>query len=189
MKYIQRSIAKYLEDLGAKMPAPGGGSAAALSAAMAAALIGMSCHFTVGKEKYRKFGRRAKAILAQSATIRRRLAALVDEDIEAYGRQDVRRAIEVPAQVCFLSADLLRYAGELMARGNKNLFSDAALAASLAEAAFAGSFLYVRCNMRNLGGSEGKRYARLFARLKSLAPQVSQMGKNAEVDVGRAFRR
>lgn len=189
MKYIQRSIAKYLEDLGAKMPAPGGGSAAALSAAMAAALIGMSCHFTIGKEKYRKFDRRAKAILAQSATIRRRLAALVDEDIEAYGRRSIGRAIEVPAQVCFLSVDLLRYAGELMEHGNKNLFSDAALAASLAAAAFAGSFLYVRCNMRSLGSNERKRYAPLFARLKTLASRVKRMRKNAEVHVGRAFGR
>lgn len=189
MKYIRRSIAKYLEDLGAKISAPGGGSAAALSAAMAASLVGMGCYFTIGKEKYRNFERRAKTILAQSAAMRRRLAALLDEDIAAYARRDLRRAIEVPAQVCFLAAGLLKYSGELMEYGNKNLLSDAALAASLAEAAFAGSFLYVRCNMRNLGGHECKRYARLFSRLKSLAPQVRRMGKNAEVNVGRAFGR
>ena len=53
--YVNKSLKKYLDDLTAKLPAPGGGSAAALVAALGAALIGMVINFTLGKPKYARY--------------------------------------------------------------------------------------------------------------------------------------
>jgi len=46
--YLNGSIKEYLKDLAARKPAPGGGSAAALSAAVGASLISMVANYTVG---------------------------------------------------------------------------------------------------------------------------------------------
>lgn len=48
MKYKTQSLEKYLNDLSAKLSAPGGGSAAALNAALGASLISMVINFTLG---------------------------------------------------------------------------------------------------------------------------------------------
>ena len=53
--YIEDSLKKYIDDLSAKLPAPGGGSAAALTGALGVSLILMVLNYTVGKEKYKKF--------------------------------------------------------------------------------------------------------------------------------------
>ena len=46
------SIGGWLEALASSAPAPGGGAAAALEAAMAAALLEMVCNLTIGKPAY-----------------------------------------------------------------------------------------------------------------------------------------
>ena len=45
-------ITEFLDELASSSPAPGGGSVAALSAALGAALTSMVCNLTVGKKKY-----------------------------------------------------------------------------------------------------------------------------------------
>ncbi|MFH0941352.1 MAG: cyclodeaminase/cyclohydrolase family protein, partial [Candidatus Omnitrophota bacterium] len=125
--YINSPIKKYLKDLAAKTPAPGGGSAAALSSALAASLMCMAAQFTLGKEKYVAFAPRAKKILATSSRMQAKLSALLDEDVSAYKNKDMKKAIQVPAQVCQLSYELMGFAVELLERGNKNLATDAGL--------------------------------------------------------------
>jgi methenyltetrahydrofolate cyclohydrolase len=46
------SIGGWLDALASSAPAPGGGAAAALEAAMAAALLEMVCNLTIGKPAY-----------------------------------------------------------------------------------------------------------------------------------------
>ena len=48
--YIEEPIQRYLDDLASVQPTPGGGSTAALSGAMGAALASMVCRITLGKE-------------------------------------------------------------------------------------------------------------------------------------------
>ena len=49
------TVRAFSEKLASNAPAPGGGSAAALSGALGAALISMVCRLTQGKEKYAEF--------------------------------------------------------------------------------------------------------------------------------------
>ena len=50
--FAKQQIEAFVQDLNSSKPMPGGGSAAAVCGAMAAALAGMSAHMTAGKKKY-----------------------------------------------------------------------------------------------------------------------------------------
>ena len=79
----QDNLKKYLDDLAARLPAPGGGSAAALTAAAGAALISMVANFTIGKEKYKSAEEEIGNVLSSAEDLRRKLTNLVDEDVTA----------------------------------------------------------------------------------------------------------
>ena len=64
--YNERSLSDYLNDLAARRPAPGGGSAAALSAAIGASLMSMVANYTVGNPKYKDSEADAGDILKNS---------------------------------------------------------------------------------------------------------------------------
>ena len=81
---VALSVRDFSASLASDAPAPGGGSASAAAGAMGAALLGMVCRLTLGKEKYRdaweELERVAPAMDAQKET----LLGLVDEDTRAY---------------------------------------------------------------------------------------------------------
>ena len=52
MKLVDLSLTEFAQVLGSDAPAPGGGSAAALSAANGISLTKMVCELTLGKKKY-----------------------------------------------------------------------------------------------------------------------------------------
>ena len=183
MKYTHGTIKGYLKDLGAKLPAPGGGSVAALSAAMAAGLISMVCQFTLGKEKYKKSQSRIKEILSRSQQLQKRLGELVDEDVKAYRSKNLEKAIKVPVEICFLSYDLMMLAEEVIDRGNRNLVSDAGLAALLSEASFISGLFYIKVNLKYLK-TKIKKYEKLTAELKDLLKKIKKIRKKVEVKVG-----
>jgi len=186
--YINSPIKKYLKDLAAKTPAPGGGSAAALSTALAASLVCMASQFTLGKEKYAGFAPRAKKILAASSRAQVALSALLDEDVSAYRNKDMKKSIQVPAQVCRLSLELMGFAVELLERGNKNLATDAGLAVLLSEAGFLAALSYVRVNLKCLK-EKAKKYNLLLKKLNAHAKKIKVLRKKAEVVVGYSIGR
>jgi len=52
----EKTISKFLDELASNSPAPGGGSVAALSGSLGAALTSMVCNLTIGKKKYLDVG-------------------------------------------------------------------------------------------------------------------------------------
>lgn len=183
MKYIDCDIKTYLKDLGSGCPAPGGGSSAALAAAMAASLVSMVCHFTLGRERYREFESLVKKILKKSIALQAVLITLVDKDVVAYQAKDYKAAIEVPAKVCLCSYEILNLINELLSKGNRNLFSDLAMAASLAEGSFTCCFFYVRINTK-MASLNTPKYKKLIRGLSRLLQKVKLLRKKVEVKVG-----
>ncbi|MFA5038527.1 MAG: cyclodeaminase/cyclohydrolase family protein [Candidatus Omnitrophota bacterium] len=175
MTYAGGSIKKFVEDLSSKTPAPGGGSVAALALACGAGLLAMACRYTLGKKTYREFSVRCRLILKRSLEIRRQALGLMDADIKAYLSKDAEQSIAVPAKVCRLSVEVLRGADEVVGKGSVYLKSDARLAASLACAALAASFSYVRINLLCLK-REGKN-EKLIHELKTRARSVKKLMK------------
>lgn len=94
--YLEGKFKEYLDDLAAKKPAPGGGSAAAAVGALGVSLLSMVANFTVGKEKYKEVQPEIQEILSSSEKLRAELQKLVDEDIAAY--QEVSAAYKMPKE-------------------------------------------------------------------------------------------
>ncbi|MBI3764928.1 MAG: cyclodeaminase/cyclohydrolase family protein, partial [Ignavibacteriales bacterium] len=82
----EQSINKFLDELASGSAAPGGGSVAALSGALGAALMSMVCTLTVGKKKYLDVDAEMKTILTKSEELRRTFTTLIDQDTLAFNK-------------------------------------------------------------------------------------------------------
>jgi len=193
--YIDQTLQHYLDDLASSQPAPGGGSAAALSGAMAAALASMVCRLTLNKEEYSGVQQEIEELLIQTEKLRLRFQQLMQEDIEAYGRLSAsyklprqtgeeramrstaiqERLVEaalVPLEATECAAELLQYCQRIAEIGNATVLSDVMMGAILASSAGEGAALMVRINLRTMKNE--KLVAELRARLSRALTLVSE---------------
>ncbi len=168
--YISKPMSQFLDDLASSAPAPGGGSVAALSGSLAAALISMVCNLTIGKEKYKDVEADVKGILERSETLRRELTELMDADTQLYGKVvaayrlprntdeekaarvaaiDValKEACGVPMQIAQRCAALVELCVPGAAKGNVGAISDIGVAVLMAEAGLVSASLNVNINL------------------------------------------
>ncbi len=164
MGYRERPLGEYLDDLAAKKAAPGGGSAAALGAAIGVSLMSMVANYTVGNPKFKDVEAKASEILKKAQNYRQRLERLIDEDVEAYSKLSkamkefvkdaakldaaYKEAVNPPFETCKIAFDALKLCGELVNIGNSNLITDTAIAAILLEGAFFSAKFNVYINMK-----------------------------------------
>ena len=167
----------FLEEVASPSPTPGGGSVAALSGALAAALASMACQVTVGKEEYTEAEKEMKAALEQARGLQRDLFAFIEEDAQAFEAllaacrlpQDteeekesrtmavqmvLRGAASVPLAVADRAVKVLEVLLTVAEKGNPNLLPDTGTAAQMAKAAVRGSALNVRTNATSLADEE-----------------------------------
>ncbi|MCG3128434.1 MAG: Methenyltetrahydrofolate cyclohydrolase [Phycisphaerae bacterium] len=179
---IDLPVAQFLDQTAAETPTPGGGSVAALAGALAAALGGMVCAFTIGRPRFAGVESRVRAVREQLQQCERLLRALVDEDAAAYGRlsdafklpcSDASRAARV-AEAASLAAiaplstaascrRISELIAELGAIGNPQLIADVEVSAALAQAALAGAAANVRVNLKLI---DPPRAAQIAAELR-----------------------
>ena len=175
--YVDTAVQTYLDDLASSQPTPGGGSAAALSGAMGAALAGMVARLTLGKKGYDDVQLEIEAIIEQTEQLRARFQALLQEDIAAYGRlsacfklpretedqkqartkaiqEHLEAAALVPLEVAERAAELVLRCRRIAEIGNKNVLSDVAVAAMQALSAGAGAAWMVRVNVNSMKDQE-----------------------------------
>lgn len=168
--YLNQPLKKYLDEAAAKLPAPGGGSVSALCGSLGAAMAAMVANFTLGKEKYKEVEKEIRQLLSQSEALRKRLAELMDADVEAYGkiatayrmskagaeekakrsraiREACKEALQVPLKTAECCREILNLSRRLVDIGNVNLISDVGVAVILAEAALQGAALNVEINL------------------------------------------
>ncbi len=170
MQLTDETVRKYTERLASDQPTPGGGSAAALAGALAAASAAMVASFTVGREKFAAVEQDVQRILQILQDQRERLLELTDADAEAYSQvgaayglpkdteedkqarreaiqQALKAAAEVPMGVAVACAQVIPVLEELARKGNQNLISDVGVAAQLALAALWCAELNVEVNL------------------------------------------
>jgi methenyltetrahydrofolate cyclohydrolase len=175
--YIDETLQRYLDDLASARPAPGGGSTAALSGAMGAALASMVCRLTIGKEAYAGVQPESEELLKKTERLRLRFQQLMQEDIEAYGRlsssyklpretseeratrtaaiqKQLVEAALVPLEVAERAAELVQCCQRIAEIGNATVLSDIATGAILASSAGEGAALMVRINILALKNDE-----------------------------------
>jgi len=185
--YRNENVKKYLDDLAAKLPAPGGGSAAAMSGALGCALISMVCNFTLGKEKYRNVQAELEHVIDQSERLREELLELVDLDVEAYNSKDLNRCLDVPTRIAECCVEAMHLCPALAKKGNPNLASDVWCAALLLESGFLSAFVNVRINLKFLKDKQKKKKIR--DNFKPLKKGVTEARKRVEKDVCKIIGR
>ena len=184
--YASKSLTNYLNDLAAKLPAPGGGSAAALSAALGASLISMVINFTIGKSKYARYERELKQALKSSEGARREFLVLVDRDAVAYKSKDVKASLDIPVRICRLCAETAALCPPLIKKGNVNLISDVGVAAVLLESAFFSALFSVDINLKY--GGDRKLAVSLRKELDGKGRFVKNFRLKTEAGVGKIIR-
>lgn len=167
-KYISSSIKKYLDDLSAKLPAPGGGSAAALVSAIGVSCLLMVANFTIDKKGYEQYQDEIKEILKQLTTCCSLLATLIDEDVKAYTilsdayktkitgkiQLALKNAISVPCRIFDISVETIPLADRLSEIGNKNLLSDVACGVSMLKAGIESAKFNIDINLKFMEDAE-----------------------------------
>ncbi len=185
--YYNKSVKKYLDDLAAKLPAPGGGSAAALTAAAGVSLISMVINFTKGKPRYAKYNKDLTKMLATSVKMRKRFIKLLDLDVAAFSSKDMRKALAVPLEVCTLCYEAIKLCPALVKKGNVNLISDVAIAVIMLESGFNSALFNVNINLKYLKKRTWAK--RLSQELSKKRLFVSKTRRNLEVRIDEIIRR
>jgi len=179
MKTTDISVGEFLQRLAGGSATPGGGSVAALSGALSAALCAMVGRLTIGRTRYREGWAEMEQTLTAADRLMNRLLDLVDQDIEAYNRvmaafrmpketkdqktsrqeaiqKAIRQAAVVPMETLKALSELTGLIEKAMAVGNPNCFTDAGVAAVLTRAAALGAAYNVRINLSGIEDQEFK---------------------------------
>ncbi len=169
-RLVNQSISEFLDTTASNKPAPGGGSVAALSGALGAALSSMVCNLTLGKDKYQDSEEEMKEVLRHTEVLRAKLTKLIDLDTQAFNdvitafkmpkdsdeqivarssaiQEGYKKAAQVPlttARTCF---EILEHAKKAADLGNPNSISDAAVSALMARSGVHGAILNVEINL------------------------------------------
>ncbi len=88
------SIKNYLAKTASGDPLPGGGSSAALNAALAAALTEMVAQLTIGRKNFESVDAEMRAVAEKASFLRLKLIREIDRDSDAYAQ--VLRAFQLP---------------------------------------------------------------------------------------------
>jgi methenyltetrahydrofolate cyclohydrolase len=170
---LDTSIRGFLDALASGTPTPGGGSVAALSAAMAAGLITMVCDLTIGRQQYAAFEAEARELRERAEALRAELQTLAQADVDVFNhllaayklprtteadaasrraaiQQITRQATEVPLRVARAAVALLPLCAPLVRSGNRNAVSDVGVAVLLVRAAVPSALLNVETNLTAL---------------------------------------
>jgi len=168
-----QKLEKFLSDLASSKPAPGGGSAAAVAGALAAALSSMVANLTIGKEKYAEVEEKFEDILKRTDNLRREFLEAIKKDIAAYTevmdaykapkdtseqkearkkaiQQALKGATEPPFEMAELAIEVLELSKECAVSGNQHAVTDAGASAILADATVRTSLLNVDINLSSI---------------------------------------
>ena len=184
--YKDKTLSQYLDDLAAKLPAPGGGSGAAMVAALGAALLSMVINFTLGKPKYAAYEKELAGALQDSERLRAAFLRLVDEDVAAYSSKDMERSLEVPLEICRLCYEAAALCPVVCQKGNVNLASDVAVGIELIEAAFSAAYWNVDINLKSL--NDDARTQTIRHELDDFKVAIHSIRQDTEVSIGKIIR-
>ncbi|MGD6741902.1 cyclodeaminase/cyclohydrolase family protein [Streptomyces sp. BH106] len=199
----EQTVGGYLAALAARVPAPGGGAAAALHAAQAAALVAMVARYTTGP-RYAEHADLVARIAERCDRERERALRLADDDAaaftavtEAYALPKdtpaakhhrtaaiaaaLAAAAAPPAEVIGVADALMDLAEAVLPVANRNVLSDVAAASEAARAAATTARLNVEIN---LGGIRDEK---VRTELGAVLERVDPVAERAAV-VERAVR-
>ncbi|MFP4355824.1 MAG: cyclodeaminase/cyclohydrolase family protein [Phycisphaerae bacterium] len=165
---FSRPVSSFLDELAAKQPTPGGGSVAALAAALAAGLGQMSLAYSQGKKNLATHAEAHEKLAGKLEAIQKMARRLLTEDMEAFNlyqraqsmdegpeklqasRMALAAAINVPRELAKLSLAMLDELYRMTDKVTPWLVSDLKAAAAMAVAAVRLSEYNVQINAAQL---------------------------------------
>jgi methenyltetrahydrofolate cyclohydrolase len=177
-----QTVGDYLQALASTTAVPGGGSAAALGAAMGAALVSMVAKLSAKKAKVVEDREVLEGLVPQFDQLAARLLELSQDDIEAYRavidarKSDAQgealgrayeRAADVPLAAATAAAHGLRLVPEVSKRAWDMTASDLAVGSELLQTGLAGALGNVAINLPELRGEAAARIERAYLELRS----------------------
>ena len=173
MPLVDLNLKDFLARTASGSPVPGGGSIAALSAAIAAALSEMVAHLTIGKKGYETLEKEMQDIAKDAFQYRERFIKTIDRDSDAYNdvltafqlpkgtdqeqthrkraiQEALKEAALVPLDVARDAFKIIELAGKVLKQGNKNAVTDAAVAVMMARTAVLSALYNVKINLSTI---------------------------------------
>ena len=170
---VNLSVKDFLAKTAGNDPVPGGGSIAALNAAIASALTEMVANLTIGKKKYEDKEGLMKKIVAITENYRASFMKDIDADSEAYNnvfaafklpketdeekternnqiQEATKIAAEIPMEVARKAVDIMDVITQVADHGNQNAITDACVAIMTARTAAISAILNVKINLSSI---------------------------------------
>jgi formiminotetrahydrofolate cyclodeaminase len=194
--FADLSVAEFAARLASTEPVPGGGSASAVAASLAASLVEMVAGLSLDRPRYAAYTSTIERALGVGQRARRRFLELADEDARAYAHFAsarrlpkesqaeqaqrtrsvafaARTASDVPLQIVRECRDLAVEIEALTGRSNVNASSDLNVAALLIDAAARGAGENVLINLPSV---DDEQYAgTTTVELQQLLKEVQQL--------------
>jgi methenyltetrahydrofolate cyclohydrolase len=188
--YLELPVGRFLDHLASSSSAPGGGSAIAVSVALAAGLSSMAARLST------KQLADATGLAERAEGLRERVAPLARADAVAYGRVLVAQraceaddhdgrvqaalseAADVPLAIAEAGGEVAGIAARLASDGNPNLEGDALCAVLLAEAGVRAAMRLVEINLSSEPGEDGR-----LERARKLVETAASARRFAEGEV------
>ena len=171
------TIGKFLQELGSSAPAPGGGSTAALSGAMGAALVSMLCNLTIGREKYSQYEAINTETRKRSDELIHELTECITKDMTSYDsviaalklpkdteeekqlrseklQEAYKSAASAPIETAEKCLEVMQLAYSLVGKSNKTAECDLLAAALNANSGIAIAIVNVKINLVSIKDSD-----------------------------------
>lgn len=170
---VNLSVKEFLAKTAGSDPVPGGGSIAALNAAIASALTEMVANLTIGKKKYEDKEEMMNKIAGIAENYQASFIKDIDADSDAYNRvfdafklpketdeekaersnqiqSATRIAAEIPMEVARKAVDIMDIISQVAENGNQNAVTDACVAMMTARTAALAAILNVKINLSSI---------------------------------------
>ena len=187
-------IMQFLERTASGAPVPGGGSIAALCAAVSASLSEMVANLTIGRKGFEAIEYEMKEIAKDAFNYRGKLVYDIDRDSDAFNdvvsayklpksteenrsnrdraiQQGLKSAVIVPLGVAKDALRLMELAARVVENGNKNAVTDGAVAAMMARTSVLSALYNVKINLLSITDK---------AFVKDVAKQIKHMEKHTQ---------
>lgn len=192
------TLNEFTEKLASNSPVPGGGSVAAVSASLSAALAEMVANLTLGKKKYVQVEDEMNSIIEKTSELRNKILDYIEKDSSAYNKvieaykmpketeeekqarskaveDGSKYAAEVPFEIAKISYEIFPLAEAVVKNGNSNAITDGLISAMLARTAVLAGILNVRINLDYITDVEFvEKYRALTDELKEKACEYEQ---------------
>jgi formiminotetrahydrofolate cyclodeaminase len=208
-RFRDLTLDAFVSRLASAEPVPGGGSASAVAASLAAGLVAMVASLSEGRPRYVMYAEVHARTKAAGTELADRLLRIADEDAASYAaygaalkmpretpeqqaartaaiQAAARVAAEVPLRCVEACLEIVENAELLAARCNVNASSDLDVASLLAEAAARGAAANVLVNLPSIGDPEWGAEAtaqvnELMARITALAATTHAVVASGEL--------